>query len=122
MFIYETYLFTLHSRYAKQYIEKEQAAGHRLSYRTTQWKEVTLDETWTFIGLFVLTGLIQKGRLESYWTTDEASQTPYFPKHMARNRFQSILKFFHFANNSNLDPNDCLAKVRHVYDMLSVSD
>lgn len=38
---------------------------------------------------------------------------------MARNQFQNILRFFHFADNANLDANDRMTEVRYVYNTLT---
>ena len=64
-------------------------------------------------------GVVGKGRLADYWSTDETIVTPFFGRNMSRNRYQNILRFFHFANNKNLDQNDRLRKVRHVYDTIT---
>lgn len=71
---------------------------------------------WTFFGLMFLTGIVQKGQLQDYWSTDELLSTPYFTKHMSRNRYQIILRFLHFADNESPSDTDRLWKIRHVYD------
>ena len=58
-----------------------------------------------------------------YWTTKILFNVPVFNLLMTRNKFQLILKFLHFLDNSNLpardDPSyDRLYKIRPVIDHL----
>ena len=73
---------------------------------------------WTFLGLLFLTGVVQKGRLENYWSREPMLDMPYFRTYMSRNRFQ-LLKFLHFADSSQADDNDKIWMIRHVYDYLN---
>ena len=41
-----------------------------------------------------------------YWSTNPIIRTPFFNEALARNRFQSILEFLHFNENSVYQPND----------------
>ena len=110
------------NRYA-QYI---QANAETLRPRSTirNWKETTADEMRSFLGLCILMGLIYKPRAWMYWSTDKFYSTPVFGQIMTRERFQLILRFFHFQNNQDLnhnpqDPNrDRLFKIRPIIDML----
>ncbi len=86
--------------------------------RVKDWKPVTVEELKTFLGLLFLTGIIQKPELDMYWSTDEVFATPYFGKTMARNRFQLILRFLHFTDNTRANCGDRLWKVRPVLDYL----
>ena len=77
-----------------------------------------------FLGLLLLTGFIQKGSLNYYWSTEELIQTPMFSNVMTRNRFFLTLQFLYFNNNDqnyNLrDENtDQLHKIRPFLDMSS---
>ena len=47
-------------------------------------------------------GLVVQEDLESYWSTDCALRTLFFPSVMSRNRFLNILSFLHFSNNADL--------------------
>ena len=55
----------------------------------------------TFIALIFLMGVVYKPSIPLYWSTDELFHTPIFQKGMTCNRFQLILKFLHFNDNTN---------------------
>ncbi|XP_041355399.1 piggyBac transposable element-derived protein 4-like [Gigantopelta aegis] len=68
-------------------------------------------------------GIVQKHELEAYWETHWLFDTPGFAKVMQRNRFELILSFLHFNDNSQHVPrgeegHDRLFKVRPVIDMV----
>ena len=70
------------------------------------------------ISLYLLTGIIRKPLISQYWSTNPLIRTPFLKTVMPRNRFQSILEFLHFNDNTlyNLnDPDrDRLYKIRPV--------
>ena len=74
--------------------------------RVRCWKEVTVEEMKQFLALYLLTGIIKKPEVGQYWSTSSVIKTPYFNDIMSRNRFQSILEFFHFNGNSQYDVNN----------------
>ena len=47
-------------------------------------------------------GIVVREDIPSYWATDCALQTPFFPEVRSRNRFLSILSFFHLCNNETI--------------------
>ena len=59
-----------------------------------------------FIALLLLTGIIQKPEINHYWSTDPLLKSSIFNETMARNRYQTIMEFLHFDDNSNYNPND----------------
>ena len=59
-----------------------------------------------FLVIYFLTGIIKKPELSQHWSTNPLLKTPIFREMMSRNRFQTILGFLHFNDNSNYDPND----------------
>lgn len=71
-----------------------------------------------FIALSLLMGIVRKPDISHYWSTNPLLKGSIFNSVMPRNRFQSILQFLHFADNSQYDPNDpdrdWLFKVRPV--------
>ena len=75
-----------------------------------------------FVALSLLMGIVMKPGISDYWSTGPLLKGSIFNSVMSRNRFQSILQFLHFADNSQFDPNDHdrdrLYKVRPVVDYL----
>ena len=73
---------------------------------------------------------LRKHVLEDYWRQDDLLATPVFKKFMSRDRFTSILRFLHFANNEPDDEDeeqdeparprvdDRIYKVRYVFEAL----
>ena len=45
-------------------------------------------------------GLATKPNLSSYWSTDPALSSPFFPSVMSRDRLLQILRYLHFADNT----------------------
>ena len=104
--------------YATQFMEQHDPLP---SSRVTAWVPTNKGELEVFLGLNILTGLVQKaGKLESYWSKDPLLSTPYFRQCMSRNRFQLLNKLLHFNNNQQRPSNctDKLYKVRPVYDRI----
>ena len=73
----------------------------------------------TFLSLYLLTGIVVKPKLQQYWSTN-LIKTGFFKNVMPRNRFQLILEFFHFNDNSNANDSnrDRIYKVRPVIEYL----
>ena len=87
--------------------------------RSNAWKETSKEELARFLGLWFCSAVVQKPSIECYWSTREAIKTPWFNSVMSRNRFQLLWRYFHFADNNDIDTNvDPLCKVREVCDIL----
>ena len=75
-----------------------------------------------FIAFSVLMGIVRKLELSDYWSTNPLLQGSVFNSVMSRNRYQTNLRFWHFADNSQYDPNDAnrdrLYEVRPLVDNL----
>jgi len=56
--------------------------------RSEEWKPVTVIEMKKFLGLIFVTGVVQKPKLELYWSMRGIFQTPIFSQTMSKNRFQ----------------------------------
>ena len=67
-------------------------------------------------------GIVYKPGIPMYWTTKELLNTPIFSKIMSRKRFQLILKFLHFNDNTldnhNNKDRDRLHKVRPLIEIV----
>ena len=109
------------NRFAHQYIDEHQNLP-RYS-RVHDWVDVDRQEMKKFLGLMLLMGIVHKPAISMYWSTDVLYQTPIYTEIMRRNRFQLILKFLHFNDNSKApatdDANrDRLYKIRPLIDHL----
>ena len=66
---------------------------------------MTSAEMKKFVSLDLLTW-VRKPLISHFWSTNPLIRTPFFNTVMPRNRFQSILKFLHFNDNTFYNPND----------------
>ena len=80
----------------------------------SNWQNVNATEMYTFLAIAMLTGLVGKGRIRDYWSTDPLLSTPIFSQYFTRNRYQDILRFLHFANNEDVDSNNRLKKIKPI--------
>ena len=76
-----------------------------------------------FLDLMMLMGIIYKPRIGMYWSNDELYSTPIFKSIMTRDHFLLMIKFLHFADNTNYDANDPnrdrLFKIRQMTEMIN---
>lgn len=63
----------------------------------SSWKDLTVAELRTFIGLLLHTGSIRMNRLCDYWKTHYLYQQSIFSQFMSRDRFQIILRCLNFS-------------------------
>lgn len=102
------------NRYARQ---EQQRLGKDL-----RWRELTIDEFRTWLGLYFAMGLAQKPSISAYWERNKITSTPGFGQTMPRERFGSILRFLHFVDNNSAPPReedrDRLFKIRPVIEEL----
>ena len=105
--------------YAEQYKDNNDEKSQFM--RSKLWKPTNTDDIYNFLALHFLSGIVQKPEIALYWSTDSLLQTPAFNHVMSRNKYQSILQFLHFADNTEFDqrdPNrDKLFKVRKILDL-----
>ena len=78
----------------------------------------------TFLGLTLLMGIVKKNELRSYWSTDPIHHMPVFSAAMTRARYEVIMRFMHFNDNSLSRPrgdpeHDRLHKIRPLINHLS---
>ena len=108
------------NRYADQFFSS--TAGTLPTHsRAHDWKPLTLPELKIFLGLTLLTRILDKrGHLSDYWSKNPLLYTPFFSQAMSRNRYQNILKFLHFNDNAARpsDSTDKLYKLRPIHDKI----
>ena len=93
------------NRYAEQFLDKERD-NFRPHSVMRQWVPTSRNEMCAFLGLMMLMGIIYKPRIGMYWSNDELYSTPIFKSIVTRDRFLLMIKFLHFADNTNYDAND----------------
>lgn len=49
----------------------------------------------------MLVGVVDKPEITMYWSTRPSVETPFFSKHMCRNRLYQIMMMFHLNDNHN---------------------
>lgn len=84
--------------------------------RVHGWDPVTVNEIGKFLALIGWMGLVKLPSIKDYWRVHALYGLPLARKVMPRNRFELILKFLHFADNINADPEDRLSKLRIILD------
>lgn len=78
------------------------------------WEDCDPNEITAFFTLCIIMSVVKKPSLQSYWSTKEIIATKIFSKVMTLRRFQSIMRFLHFADNTECDPSDKLKKIRPI--------
>ena len=82
----------------------------------SNWQNMTSVEMYTFIAVTMLTGVIEKNRIQVYWNTDPLLITSIFGQYFTRNRYRDILRFMHFANNEVISNTSRLEKIKPIID------
>ena len=77
----------------------------------TVWKPTNDKEIKKFLGLIIWMGLVKKGKIDNYWSTNPLYKNEVAPRIMSRNRFQELLRYIHFVDNVTIDPTDRRAKI-----------
>lgn len=96
------------------------AALHTQSSRLKFWKDTDIAEVKKFFGIILYMGLVKYLNIWQYWSTETFYKNAFVPKLTSRNRFQLLLRFIHFSDNTNSDTNR-LYKVERVLDMLQAN-
>ena len=99
--------------YASQTIAK--MGPLRRSSRMKHWKEIDVAEMKVFLGLMLQMGPCSLPSLDAYWSTSVLYDFSLWSSLMSRNRFQILLRFFHFVDTS-IQSEDRLYKVRPIMD------
>jgi hypothetical protein len=79
--------------YYKQHLERQAGPSHRLP-------DITLPDMMTFVALALQMGHELKDTLHDYWSRLRQLHNPFYGETMTRDRFLHILRFLHFADNS----------------------
>lgn len=95
MFVSET------NRYATQTLS-ERGANISPRSRLLAWVPTSVKEIKAFIIVLANMGLIRKPTIKSYWSGTFSQSTAWFARMFTRDRFESLLSFFHMVDNSKL--------------------
>ncbi|KAF5281757.1 hypothetical protein FQR65_LT14552 [Abscondita terminalis] len=104
------------NRNAQQTLNKRQ---HTRSSRLSSWVPTNTIEIKKFFGLLLWMGLVRHPTIESYWSRNSKYKNDIAPITMPRNKFEMLLRFWHFSNNEEAPENDRLFKVRHIVELLT---
>ena len=103
------------NRYAEQYFQTHEITS-RSKFR--QWKPTT-DQEMLKLGIIIQMGLVQMPKLSHYWSSSQLYGSEIIRNSMSRERFELLLKFWHFSNNDNKNSNqDRLFKLKPLLDLL----
>lgn len=100
------------NRFASQTLE---SLGQDAKFK---WIPTNESEMKNFVGLIGYMGLDKKPSLRSYWSTNTFYKNDVAPACMSRNRFELLLRFWHFSNNEDCPPGDRLYKIAKFIDKL----
>ena len=90
----------------------------RRSSRMKCWKATDVAEMKIFLGLMLHMGPFSLPSLDTYWSSSVLYDLTLWSSLMSRNRFQLLLRFLHFVDNS-VDSDDRLYKIRPIMDHLN---
>ncbi|XP_054281132.1 piggyBac transposable element-derived protein 4-like [Macrosteles quadrilineatus] len=107
------------NNYAKETIKKKNEAGGVGKTIYSEWFDTTADEMACFYTLCVLMSLVKKRTIQSYWSPNAVTETPFFRKVMPFRRFLLLSTFFHLTDNNRKPVNDKLWKLRYVIEYMN---
>ncbi|KAJ8931163.1 hypothetical protein NQ314_015965 [Rhamnusium bicolor] len=100
------------NRYAEQVIiEPINDESITCNSHLNDWVETNAVEMHVFWGILLWMGLDKKPSLSHYWSRSELYNSPAC-KFMPRNRFEILLRMWHFADNAACPPGDRLQKIQ----------
>ncbi|XP_069611178.1 piggyBac transposable element-derived protein 4-like isoform X2 [Ranitomeya imitator] len=101
--------------YARQCISQKPTSFH-----SNSWIPTNVAEIKQFLGLTLNMGLVKKNTLRSYWAPKSIHSTPVFAAVMSRTRYETLMRFLHFSDNSQAPPrsDDRLNKLRPLITLL----
>jgi hypothetical protein len=104
------------NRYAEQHVQTQKLTKRS---KTLQWRPTTNEEMFRFLGIILEMGLVQMPEIDYYWSKSKLFGSEVIQNTMSRDRFELLLKFFHFSNNQEAHADqDRLFKLRPLLDLL----
>ena len=78
---------------------------------------VTVDELYQTLGILLLSGYVKVPNRRMFWSRQADSRNQAVQQcGMSVNRFGDIIRSLHFADNTKIQQNDRLFKIRHLFD------
>ena len=68
--------------------------------RLLAWHDTSAEEMKVFIAMTIAMGLVVQRDFNDYWSTNDVTSTPFFPKCMPRDRFWILITYLHLSDNS----------------------
>ena len=93
-------------------------AVRKLGRKADRWVKASHDDIYKFLGIVAYMGLVKLPKISDYWSQKELYKNRVVPAVMSRNRFQSLLRYFHVSDEGQCDPGDRLAKVRSIVELM----
>ncbi|CAH1965511.1 unnamed protein product [Acanthoscelides obtectus] len=99
--------------FATQYLER--ANDVPSSSRLHDWMPTDANEMKQFVGLLGWMSVVKVPELPDYWSQNPLFSFPLSKNTMPRNRFELLLRFWHFANNDEATPGDRTHKINAIF-------
>ena len=87
--------------------------------KVKQWKPISLEDLKKFLGILIFMGLNKLPTFDCYWAKSQMYGCDLIQKSMSRNKFELIMRFLHFANNSQSNGTDRLYKLKLLIYLIS---
>ncbi len=113
---YEIFCLFLDEELSNLFIVQSEVYAKSKNNHTFQLDDAKLRR---FIGINYLSGYHQLPKESLYWCQDEDVHTPIVRLAMTRTEFKSIKQYLHVADNSKLNTEDRMAKVRPLLDLVN---
>ena len=110
-------LVTQTNRYAEDFFNRFPERKQGQYYK--EWENCTIIKLKAYLGILIHTGLSQFPKMVDHWENSVHYSCPFCPNVMTKNQFLLIHKFFHIVDNSRVNTDDRLHKIRPLLDLLT---
>ena len=110
-------LVTQTNRYAEDFFNRFPERKQGQYYK--EWENCTIIKLKAYLGILIHMGLSQFPKMVDHWENSVHYSCPFCPNVMTKNQFLLIHKFFHIVDNSRVNTDDRLHKIRPLLDLLT---